>query len=294
MGKLVMESDAQELRRLQEGFKADGMSANEATLAAVDALMSEARAERAEVLDKVRAAGGDEEREIKPRASVPQFNLMDHNYRSAEDNLREWFGESVVSHEHRDPRFPAGDPRHRTRSVMMVYHAGTFDPSEDGVISTSGLGAHFGTQQQAAHRFSSGFEDRARQTLQVYESVDENGNSGYAFEYEGPFGTVNSDIDLQLGPFETAAHAESIGVQDIGVHVSDAASAHALPAQVTEAYLRIENPLVLDDHGTWEPKDILLHFPIEALEGMAAAAQIDREQAGERLATALWTYILGS
>ncbi len=69
MGKLISPEDAAQLRSLQADYRADGMSGDEATRAAVQSLLDGAQADRDGLLERIRAQGGDEEQQITQTAT---------------------------------------------------------------------------------------------------------------------------------------------------------------------------------------------------------------------------------
>ncbi len=152
MGKLLSAEDAAELRRLQKGFRQDGMSSDDATRAAVQSLMDDAQGERDDLMTRIRAAGGEEERAVEPsRAIIPQKNLIDHRLNPVAGDLREWFGSSKVSH--------ISDG---ARTMGVVY----------GVDDTTGLGAKFGTQEQMGAGFDEGVYLRIENPIQLEDVGD--------------------------------------------------------------------------------------------------------------------------
>lgn len=136
-------------------------------------------------------------------------------------NFVRWFGDSQVVDD-------AGEP-------LVMYHSGSFNVDEDRqfVIEDDG-GIHFGTKDAALARIGGKAVDDAIQEIEVYENDD--GTWGFEIAGVDYGGEFESEDEAYADAEELAAQTEA----DDYSYDEDA---------ITEVYLSIKNPKVVEDKG---------------------------------------------
>lgn len=154
----------------------------------------------------------------------------------ADAKLKEWFGNSKVRDEKGNPR--------------RMYHGGSFNVSEDGVFTGW---THFGTKESALDRIGGKVGDDLIESVKVFH--DEDGDLGepgkWYWEIDG------YEDETPHNSKEAAQRAGEQGAIDMAENMEVADEA----ANLTEVYLKLENPLRLPDMGTfgnkWRTSEVL-------------------------------------
>lgn len=142
--------------------------------------------------------------------------------------FRRWFGSSKVTDD-------GGRP-------IAVYHSGTFDENADPIPSIGNEGMHFGTLEAASVRPSMKEVDDFIKSA-TYELDPDSGR----WFWNSAQGMSSYELDEE--GFETEAKARA-DVERLAMEQSDSwQSGGSEDPPVTVAWLRIENPCVVDDQG---------------------------------------------
>jgi len=152
-----------------------------------------------------------------------------------------WFGKSVVVD-------GTGRPK-------LQYHGGSFDADDPSGISVHDLGAHFGTKRAAETRASVQHIDQEIPDADIWEE------NGRYF------------LDEDMWPNQPT---QGFKTEDAAKQfVADQMEYSEAPdyVQITEAFLRIENPLELPDLGTWPFQGAVLEL---RNQGVFSASDADR------------------
>lgn len=135
------------------------------------------------------------------------------------DAFWRWFGQSKVVDGQGHPK--------------VMYHGGGFEEDDPQGISTSGLGAHFGTRMSAETRMWTQHIDQEIEDAPIWEE------DGRYF------------LDEDMWPMQPTRGFKT--EEKAKTFIADQMQYSEGPDDIylTEAFLRIENPLTLQDLGTW-------------------------------------------
>lgn len=121
---------------------------------------------------------------------------------------------------------------------LVVYHSGTFNPSENPVPAIGNTGMHWGTLEAARERVAGKLIDDFHAALEVGPDPD---TGRWHWETDGM-----SSWDLSEEGFETEEQA----LDDADAAISDTVDASDLDTVITAAWLSIRNPKLVSDAGS--------------------------------------------